>query len=289
MDEMEIINNSPVVEFYSGKIVFITGATGFMGKVLVEKLLRSTNVKTIYLLIRPKKGVQTELRLKTLQESSVFDRIRKSSPDLMEKVIAVNGDITEVNFGLDEDSQRLLTENVNIVFHSAATVRFDEDLDKSVSMNIEAVSTVLSLAREMKHLEALVDVSTAYCNCDLKYIEEKIYKAPVDPRAIIDLCRVLDAEKLNRPEITSILIGDKPNTYTFTKALAENILAVEGKGLPIAIIRPSIVAAAWRDPFPGEKIILEYKVESIALYTLQAGLTTLMQQQEYWQLEEKAL
>ncbi len=94
-------------------------------------------------------------------------------------------------------------------------------------------------------------MSTAYCNCDLKHIEEKIYKAPVDPQAIIDLCRILDAEKLNRPEITGIVIGDKPNTYTFTKALAENIQAVEGKGLPIAIIRPSIVAAAWREPFPG--------------------------------------
>ena len=256
MDEMEIINNSRVVEFYSGKTVFITGATGFMGKVLVEKLLRSTNVKMIYLLIRPKKGVQTESRLKTLLESLVFDRIKELDINLLNKVVAINGDITEENFGLDEESRGLLAENVNIVFHSAATIRFDEDLDKSVSMNIKAVSTVLSLAREMKHLEALVDVSTAYCNCDLKYIEEKIYKAPVDPHAIIDLCRVLDAEKLNRPEITGIVIGDKPNTYTFTKALAENILEIEGKGLPVAIIRPSIVAAAWKDPFPGRQLCL---------------------------------
>ena len=67
-------NNSPVVEFYNNKTVFITGATGFMGKVLVEKLLRSTNVKKLFLLIRPKKGVKTDLRLQTLLESSVFDR-----------------------------------------------------------------------------------------------------------------------------------------------------------------------------------------------------------------------
>ena len=41
-------------KFYEDKTVFITGATGFMGKVLVEKLLRSTKVRKIYLLIRTK-------------------------------------------------------------------------------------------------------------------------------------------------------------------------------------------------------------------------------------------
>ena len=72
---MEGSMDSPVEEFYKGKTVFITGATGFMGKVveagklflssffllkktlskvLVEKLLRSTSVARIYLLIRPK-------------------------------------------------------------------------------------------------------------------------------------------------------------------------------------------------------------------------------------------
>ena len=62
---------------------------------------------------------------------------------------------------------------------------------------------------------------------------------------------MIDAEKLNSPEISAVMIGSKPNTYTFTKALAENILESEGAGLPISIIRPSIVAAAWRDPVPG--------------------------------------
>ena len=34
--------------------------------------------------------------------------------------------------------------------------------------------------------------------------------------------------------------------------MAENIIESEGAGLPIAIIRPSIVAAAWKDPYPGK-------------------------------------
>jgi len=103
---MEVNNNSPVAQFYNNKIVFITGATGFMGKVLVEKLLRSTNILKLLVLIRPKKGVQTEQRLQTLLSSSVFDRLRDIDSTLLDKVEAVNGDITEDNLGIDEQTER---------------------------------------------------------------------------------------------------------------------------------------------------------------------------------------
>ena len=42
-----------------------------------------------------------------------------------------------------------------------------------------------------------------------------------------------------------------PNTYTFTKSLGESILAQHGRGLPIAIVRPSIVESSTRSPFAG--------------------------------------
>lgn len=47
------------------------------------------------------------------------------------------------------------------------------------------------------------------------------------------------------------LVGRYPNTYTFTKALAEQILQRECGTVPLAIVRPSIVTAAIREPFPG--------------------------------------
>ena len=42
-----------------------------------------------------------------------------------------------------------------------------------------------------------------------------------------------------------------PNTYTFTKSLAESLLATRGAGLPIAIVRPSIVETSIEQPFRG--------------------------------------
>jgi len=242
---------SPIRQFYQGKTVFITGATGFMGKVLLEKLLRSTEVSRVYLLIRPKKGVPTQARLHTLMEAAVFDRLRKDNKEFLHKVEAVSGDITEESLGLSHEEDSLLAESVNIVFHCAATVRFDEELSKSVGMNVAGVMWVVALARRMVNLEALVDVSTAYCNCNIPDIEEKIYPAPADPKGMVDLCQWLDPEIINSPAVTKKFIGDRPNTYTYTKALAESLLASSSTGLPVAVMRPSIVAAGWKEPCAG--------------------------------------
>jgi fatty acyl-CoA reductase len=57
--------------------------------------------------------------------------------------------------------------------------------------------------------------------------------------------------QLNNPVTTKEVINDHPNTYTFTKALAEQLLLETAADLPLAIIRPSIVVAAWKDPMPG--------------------------------------
>ena len=48
--------------------------------------------------------------------------------------------------------------------------------------------------------------------------------------------------------VTPKLLGKKPNTYTYTKHLAEILLVTEASDLPVCIIRPSIVTAMWKDP-----------------------------------------
>ena len=61
-----------IPESYAGKSVLITGATGFIGKVLVEKLLRSCpDIKALYLMVRPKAGQHPSLRVDELVKCRV--------------------------------------------------------------------------------------------------------------------------------------------------------------------------------------------------------------------------
>lgn len=64
---------TPVQEFFRDTTVFITGGTGFMGKILTEKLLRvCPHIKRIYLLVRSKKGKTSNERIEEIFQ----DRVR---------------------------------------------------------------------------------------------------------------------------------------------------------------------------------------------------------------------
>lgn len=62
---------SPIQEFYHGQSIFITGGTGFMGKLLIEKLLRTCPGVAIYLLVRPKKGKDVHQRTEEIFDDAV--------------------------------------------------------------------------------------------------------------------------------------------------------------------------------------------------------------------------
>lgn len=60
-----------VSDFYNGSVILITGGTGFLGKVLIEKLLRVYKLKKIYLIIRSKNDMDCESRLIEFFKESV--------------------------------------------------------------------------------------------------------------------------------------------------------------------------------------------------------------------------
>ncbi|PAA84619.1 hypothetical protein BOX15_Mlig005249g2, partial [Macrostomum lignano] len=237
-------------EFYAGKDVFITGITGFIGKVLLEKLLWACpQVGRVYAMMRPKRGRPVEERLEELLDSALFDRLRRDRPDFRDQIRPVQGDMFEPGLGLAPEAIEELQERVSIVFHSAATVRFDEHLKIAVQMNLDGPRKVAELCEGMRKLEALVHVSTAYANCERKVVDEIVYAPDVHPQKLLDAIEWMDDGVLE--QVTPKLLGQKPNTYTFTKQLAEFYLVNKFPNLPLIIVRPSIVGASWEDPFPG--------------------------------------
>ncbi|XP_050300489.1 putative fatty acyl-CoA reductase CG5065 [Anthonomus grandis grandis] len=239
-----------ISKFYEHSKIFITGATGFVGKALVEKLLKSCpKIDAIFLLMRPKRGVPVELRLKELFKNSVFNRIRETDPDAFEKVKAIPGDVGLPNLGLSDEDRNFLIENINIVFHSAATVKFNEDLKTAIILNTLGTKRLLELCEKMMHLKSCVHVSTAYSNSDKQTVNEQVYAPTYDAYAMINLIENLPSDIIEA--ISPKLVGNHPNTYTFAKALAEQLVMEHSGTVPTAIVRPSIITAAWKEPYPG--------------------------------------
>lgn len=104
----------------------------------------------------------------------------------------------------------------------------------------------------MGFFQALIHVSTAYCNCNRTIVKEAIYPPPIAPDQVSSLVEALDENLVD--SITNRLVGSRPNTYTFTKALAESWLQDNHGNIKMAIVRPSIVLSSFAEPLKGELI-----------------------------------
>ncbi|XP_050085072.1 fatty acyl-CoA reductase 2-like [Anopheles aquasalis] len=237
---------SSISAFYRDKVVFVTGGTGFIGKIVVEKLLRTCEVKEVILMVREKKNTQPEQRIKTLCSSPIFERLAKKNPNYQERIRVIEGDLEKPNFDICPESMDYLKEHTNVILHIAATVKFDEEMIKAVNINLAGTRTALEIGRQAKNLQSFVYVSTAYSNSYDEYIQERIYPLDIDPEKIL---ANLDDEKTKQDLIKYSLKW--PNTYTFTKALAETLTLEYRKHFPVAILRPSCVMASLNEPVPG--------------------------------------
>jgi alcohol-forming fatty acyl-CoA reductase len=102
--------------------------------------------------------------------------------------------------GLSLTDRQMLVTNVGIIFHAAATIKFDERLKLAVDINVHGTRDVLELAKETKILKSIIHVSTAYSNCHLKIVEEKFYDYPITYNQMENIINKLDEKAIE--EIT---------------------------------------------------------------------------------------
>ncbi|KAH8236400.1 hypothetical protein KR026_000808 [Drosophila bipectinata] len=242
---------SEMQKFYKDKVVFLTGGSGFLGRVIIEKLLRTTEVKRIYVLLRSKSGQDIKERFSTWESHPVFVGLLQSNSKALERVAPLCGDCQEPDLGLSNSDRQLLVEEVQVVLHGAATVRFTEPLHIALAINTRATRLMLELARQMQNLQVFVHVSTAYSNCVVDHIKERFYPEHLTcPAAkVLELNETLSSDLVDN--MAPALLGRYPNTYTYTKALAEQVIQQEAGDLPICIFRPGVIIASYKEPVSG--------------------------------------
>nr|XP_022920420.1 putative fatty acyl-CoA reductase CG8306 [Onthophagus taurus]XP_022920421.1 putative fatty acyl-CoA reductase CG8306 [Onthophagus taurus] len=240
-----------VRDFYSKKNVFITGGTGFLGICLIEKLLRTIpDIGDIYLLLRPKKGKEISERLEEISKNKIFEKLLESQDaTIFSKLKAISGDVGQIDLGISESDREILTEKVNVIFHSAATLDFAETLKATIDINLLGTRRVLELAKKCRNLSVYIHVSSAYVNSWKLSADEVLYPLEQSAEKFIELAETVSAEKLE--EMTPELLGNHPNTYTITKHMAEFEVKKMEEVFPCTIVRPSMIVGAWKEPIPG--------------------------------------
>ena len=157
----------PIERVLRGKRFFITGATGFLGTALVERIVRCVPEAEVTVLVRPGRRATAAARLaREVIKNDCFDRLRSELGDgfdgeVARRVRAVGGDVSRDGLGLDEEGRAALTA-ADVVVHSAATVSFDAPLTQAVEINLLGPSRVAAAIAENGSAAHLVAVSTAY-------------------------------------------------------------------------------------------------------------------------------
>lgn len=229
--------------------ILVTGVTGFLGKVVVEELLRrkdELDVGTIYVLIRRKRGTSPARRFRyEVMASPCFSRLADGWERAVE---VVAGELTEARCGLSDEAFTNVTAKVTHIIHCAASVDFHLPIAQAGAANITSALNMLELARRCTNLLVMADTSTAYVTQSDGHaiVHERL--APL-PRSAESIYRSIVDGTANQDD----LLGETghPNTYTYTKCVAEHLLMERRGNVPLSIVRPSVIAASWRYPFPG--------------------------------------
>jgi thioester reductase-like protein len=198
------------------KHIFLTGATGVLGRELVPRLFRQHPGARITCLLRPDRDGSIVERLESLRSALRSDSVTADASELD----AVAGDIAVPGLGLDAGRRRDLRHSVTHVIHGAATTRLDEAPEIAESINFDGTVRVLAFAESCRKLELFAHVSTVFVCGDREGL-------------------VLEGDLWRGQRFL--------NAYESSKCRAEFEVRRRSLELPVAVFRPSIIVGDSRD------------------------------------------
>ncbi len=258
------------IDLFNSRTMFMLGATGFVGKVLLAMVLdRFPELKHLVIQIRPRKNVSGPERFRSeiLPSPPLQAVVERFGMDaILERTTIVEGDLSSPMCGLSAEQLSKLTGKIDVVINTAGLVEFTPPLNDSLTTNVYGVRNLIELVQVLD--TRLVHISTAYVAgkksgripedspIDGYYPERTGDDDPkFDVEDEIRWCEefidsTTDKETLRRGGIERADRWGWTNTYTYTKSMGEQLLA-RTPGLKFSIVRPAIVESAREFPFPG--------------------------------------
>ena len=151
-------SQTPASEPLHGAHVLLTGATGFVGQAVLEKLLSAYPSTRVTVLVRPRGSLSGQQRVTKLLRKPIFGTWRerqgeRADDEAKARITVLEGDLSAVPE---------LPGDIDVVIHSASTVSFDLPIDEAFAANVggpEALYAALSESGSDPHV---VHVSTSY-------------------------------------------------------------------------------------------------------------------------------
>ncbi len=149
-----------IVEALSGKRLLLTGVTGFLGQVVLERLLLDFPDTHVVLLVRSQTGSTSMQRVEYLMRKPAFAVLRERHGEqglldhLHAHVEVIDGDFSR---GVPE-----IPGDLDITIHSAATVAFDPPIDEGFQTNLLGALNLYEGVLASGNRPNLLHVSTAY-------------------------------------------------------------------------------------------------------------------------------
>ncbi|KAF8068243.1 fatty acyl-CoA reductase [Scenedesmus sp. PABB004] len=264
---------SPTMPFspqqqFAGQTVLLTGGLGYLGSIVLEQLLRLTEVKRVYLLVRGKRQHSAAKRVEDLLCGPLFHLLHKDAAadgarNPFAAVQAVEGDLTQPSLGLAPADLEMLQREVSVVLHCGANIELDADVQMTLKNNYMGTMEMMRVASGMTSLRSFVHVSTYFVNNHLprnSVVKEQIYPVPLQVGGVamshaeyVAAMLAMTPEQANKQTAELMAALNFTSTYAFGKHLTEQLVdaTVIRPGVSRAIVRPSLIASIAHEPYPG--------------------------------------
>ncbi|XP_028071056.1 alcohol-forming fatty acyl-CoA reductase-like [Camellia sinensis] len=255
-----------VIQVLENKTILVTGATGFLAKIFVEKILRvQPNVKKLYLLVRAADAKSASQRL----QNEVCGQQRKCSGAHHIYIISYYKICNFIIkfYNINYKMCHLVINERNKMFKIFEyIIRLSNQLKPNQLFNSSYLSYICFLNGTFV-FSAYVSGERAGLNLEKPfYMGETIngtlgLDIEMEKKIVAERLSELRGKETTEAEITLTMkdLGIErarkygwPNTYVFTKAMGEMLLGeMKENEMPIVILRPTIITSTYKEPFPG--------------------------------------